>query len=337
MKKVLYVIIGIVVLYLILCLVGPKTCEVKRSITIKTNPETLKGLLGDLKFFQEKWSPWTELDPNMKTAYEGEAGKPGHKYSWEGNSDVGKGTLEILKMEGDSVIQNLHFDGMGDSRVYLVAAKANDGTEMTWGINMEFGFFGRGMMLFMNMDKMMGADFEKGLSKLKTEVESMPAPLNESAIAYEVKEISWDNKLFIGKKGTFAFDKIQPFFAENYPKLMTDIQKAKVEPLMAPSAIYFKWDEQKGETECAAVMCVPANTDIKGWDKFNSGTGKVLHIEYYGSYQKSMNAHMAMDAYMKKNNLPMQTMVVEEYVTDPMTEKDTTKWLTNIYYVLPNK
>ena len=44
-----------------------------------------------------------------------------------------------------------------------------------------------------------------------------------------------------------------------------------------------------------------------------------------------------MDAYMKANNLPMQTQVIEEYVTDPMHEKDTTKWLTNIYYVLPSE
>ena len=130
MKKVLYVILGIIVLYLILCLMGPKTCEVKRSISIKTNHETLKALLVDLEFFQKNWSPWTELDPNMKTAYEGEVGKPGHKYSWEGNSDVGKGTLEILRIEGDSVIQNLHFDDMGDSRVYLVAVKSNEGAEM---------------------------------------------------------------------------------------------------------------------------------------------------------------------------------------------------------------
>ena len=112
--------------------------------------------------------------------------------------------------------------------------------------------------------------------------------------------------------------------------------KKAVEPTMAPSAIYFKWDQEKGETDCAAVSCVPNGTKIKGYETFAVPASKVLLIEYYGAYEKSINAHNAMDAYMKANNLPMQTQVIEEYVTDPMHEKDTAKWLTNIFYVLPN-
>lgn len=206
MKKVLYVILGIVVLYLILCLVGPSTVSVKRTVLIKTSPDNLKALLGDLKFFQEKWSPWTERDPNMKTAYEGEVGKPGHKYSWEGNSEVGKGTLELNKIEGDSIVLNLHFDGMGDSKTYYVVMADQNGSEMTWGIDIDFAFIGRGMMLFMNMDKMMGADFEKGLEKLKNVVESMPAA-NESAITYEVKEINWEEKYKMTHRDLSSSDK----------------------------------------------------------------------------------------------------------------------------------
>lgn len=331
MKKVLYVIIALVVVYFVLCLVGPKAITVERSIVVNADPAVVKNQLGDLKFFQEKWSPWTEKDPDMKVTYMGEMGKAGSGYSWAGNKEVGSGTMVVTSTEGDSVIQKLTFEGMGDSKTFYAVKPENTGSKITWGISFEVGFMGRAMMLFMNMDKMMGADFEKGLTKFKTEIESMPAP----GPKYEITQVDWTEKTFVGKRGTYAFDKLSDFFGENYPKIFEELGKAKVEPTMAPSAIYFKWDDEKGEADCAAVSCVPNGTKIKGYETFAVPNSKVLQIAYYGAYEKSINAHLAMDAYMKANNLPMQTQVIEEYVTDPMHEKDTAKWLTNIYYVLP--
>ena len=111
----------------------------------------------------------------------------------------------------------------------------------------------------MNMDKMMGADFEKGLGKFKTVIESMPAPTAQ----YEIKEVDWSEKTFIGKRGTYSFDKLSAFFGENYPKIFEALDKTKVAPSMAPSAIYFKWDQEKGETDCAAVTCVQKVQKLK--------------------------------------------------------------------------
>lgn len=333
MKKIIYVIIGIAIIYLLLCLFGPSQIKIERSVAVNAPIELVKAKLGDLKFMHDEWSPWTELDPKMKTSYEKNIGEVGHKYSWKGNKDVGEGTLEITKIEGDSIVMNLHFEGMGDSKTYYTVIADNSGNKVTWGIEMNIGFFGRGMMLFMNMDKMMGADFEKGLVKFKMAMEKMP--VKGDATEYTIEELNWEEKTFIGKKGTFKFEQLSAFFGENYGKLFADLGKAKEQPIMAPSAIYFKWDDKTGETECAAVANVSKGTTVKGWDVFSIPASKVLHIAYYGSWGKSMNAHMAMDEYIKKNNLPMQSHVVEEYVTDPMIEKDTAKWLTNIFYVLP--
>ncbi len=333
MKKVLYVIIGLVVIYFILCLVGPKDATVTRSINITASTDVVKAKMADLKFFQEQWSPWTERDPQMKVTYLGEMGQPGYGYSWVGNDEVGTGTLQITGVSGDSLLQKLTFEGMGDSKTYFVVNGVEAGTNVTWGIHMDFAFMGRAMMLFMNMDKMMGADFESGLGKLKKAIETMPAA--PTAVNYEVKEIDWTEKTFVGKRTTLKFEAMKDFFANNYSKIFEDLGKAKIEPTMAPSAIYWKWDQEKGEADFAAVACVPVGTKTKGWESFNIIASKVLHIAYYGSYEKSIDAHMAMDAYMKEKNTPMQSYVIEEYVTDPMTEKDTTKWLTNIYYVLP--
>ncbi|MBK6522736.1 MAG: GyrI-like domain-containing protein [Sphingobacteriaceae bacterium] len=85
--------------------------------------------------------------------------------------------------------------------------------------------------------------------------------------------------------------------------------------------------------DLAAVMEFANGTKISGLEKWETPAGKVLLIEYYGSYDKSGNAHYAMDAYMKEKGYTQGT-VLEEYVTDPMSEKDTAKWLTNIFYIV---
>ncbi len=331
MKKVLYIIGAIALIYLVCCVMGPSVIKVERSATINASADAIKSQITDYNVFA-KWSPWAEKDTAMKTTIEGEAGKVGHKYAWEGNKQVGKGTMEITSISTDTIIEKLDFSGKGVSDVFFILKADGAGTNVTWAMNMNIGFFGRGMMMFMKgkMDKMLGGDFEKGLEKLKTVAEAAPAI--EGVANYEVKELNWDAKTYYGKKATVAFDKLGAFFAEYFPKMFVEAQKQKVVPASAPSCIFFTYDESKKETSCAAAVAV-AKGDVKGWEKFDVPAGKVLLIEYFGAYEKSANAHMTMDKYMKEKSLT-QGLVIEEYVTDPMVEKDTAKWQTNIYYMV---
>jgi len=330
MKKVLYVLIGLVAIYLIMCLIGPSTIKMERSIDINASKEIVQSKLADLKFFHDEWSPWTEKDTAAINTYTGEMGQPGSTYAWESKVDeVGKGMMIYDKTVGDSVLQTLRFDGMGDSRVYFITTGAeNNATKVTWGMTFNVGFFGRGFMLLMNFEKQMAPDYEKGLASMKKAMESLSV-----APAYEVKEIQWDAKTFYGIKQTVAFDKMAAFFGESYGKLGAALAKAKLQYIGAPKAIYFSYDEKTMTSECAAAMEVANGTKLAGFEKYETPAGKVLLIEYYGAYDKSAAAHYAMDDYMKKNGLT-QGMVIEEYVTDPMVEKDTAKWLTNIFYTL---
>lgn len=330
-KKILYVLLGLVALYLILCMVGAGHVKVERSIDIKAPAELIKIKLGDYKFFHEQWSPWTEKDPGMKTTYTGEAGKEGHAIAWESEKDeVGHGSMTYNGIHGDTVMHTLHFEGQGDAKIYHIATANAENTKVTWVMESETPFIFRAMMLFMNMDKMVGPDFEKGLAKLKTAMEAMPV---ESAAHYDIEEMNWDAKTYYGVKTNTTFDKLSAFFGQSYGKIGAAMQKAKVGMISAPSAIYFSFDEKTMVTDVAAVMEVPNGTKLEGVEKFDIPAGKVLKIAYYGAYEKSANAHYAMDAFMKEKGLT-QSYVLEEYVTDPMAEKDTAKWLTNIYYMV---
>lgn len=218
MKKVLYVVLGLGIVYLVLCMFGPSTIKVERSVDIKASKEVVMSKLLDSKFFHDEWSPWTELDPKMKTTYSGEEGKVGFSYAWESeNENVGKGSMTIDKITSDSIIETLRFEGMGESTVYTFVKNAGENTTVVWGMRFDVGFFGRAPMLFMNMDKMLGQDYEKGLAKLKPAIEKLAS--TAPTANYEVKEVNWEARTYLGKKGTFKFPELAGFFGQTYSKL----------------------------------------------------------------------------------------------------------------------
>jgi effector-binding domain-containing protein len=332
MKKVLYVIIALLLVYLVLAMLGPKEMKVERSISINKPALFVKSMLGDFKYFHDEWSPWSEKDTAMKTTYKGNPGEVGHFYSWEGNKEVGKGEMEIKCVNEDSLVQRLSFEGMGDSKAYFIVKDQDTSTNVTWGMIFDVGFFGRPIMLFMNMDKLIGADYEKGLTKLKLKLETIQdrAPTAN----YEIKEVQWDERVFFGTKATkLKESELGTFFAENFPKLWLQLDKEKIKSPMSPCGIFYTWNDQNKAAECVAAMCVPNGKELKGWEKYAMPSTRVLSVPYYGAPEKSIEAHYAMDEYIKANKLNY-TYVIEEYVTDPMLEKDTARWLTNIYYIL---
>ncbi len=199
MKKVLYVIIGLLVVYLVLCVAGPSVIKVQRSISMNASADVIKSQITDYNMFA-KWSPWAEKDTAMKITVTGVAGNVGHKYAWEGNKDVGKGTMELTKISTDTVAEKLDFAGKGVSDVFFIFKAEGAATNVTWAMDMNIGFMGRGMMLFFKgkMDKMLGGDFEKGLAKLKQVVEAVPVV--KTYRGYEVKEVSLAGKKLLWQK-----------------------------------------------------------------------------------------------------------------------------------------
>ncbi|HXB39855.1 MAG TPA: SRPBCC family protein [Bacteroidia bacterium] len=333
MKKVLYVILALACIYLVLCVMGPSVIKVERSATMNASADAVKSQIVDYSVFKN-WSPWADKDTAMKITIEGEAGKVGHKYSWEGNKNVGKGTMELTTVATDTIIEKLVFDGRGASDVIFVFKPEGAGTNVTWIMNMNIGFFGRGMMMFMKgkMDGMLGGDFEKGLAKLKAVAETVPPATGVAN--YEVKESEWPERTFIGTKSTnLTMETMPAFFGENFHKIGAELGKNKIKPESAPSCLVFKWDDASKSGDMAAVMGVTKGTKAAGWETYTTPAGKVLQVEYFGDYNKIGDAHMAIGKYLKEKNLT-QGLVLEEYITDPMAEKDTAKWQTNIYYMV---
>ena len=170
MDTVLYILAGIVVLIFILALIAPKSYDVNRKITVRKSVPEVFEYLKYLKN-QDNWSPWGKKDPNMKKEFVGSDGEIGATSKWEGTKDGGSGEQEITRIVENEVIESeLRFlkPWKSQSDAYLRVKEAGAGeTEITWGFSGKNKFPMSIMMLFMNMDKAVGKDFEEGLASLK--------------------------------------------------------------------------------------------------------------------------------------------------------------------------
>lgn len=123
------------------------------------------------------------------------------------------------------------------------------------------------------------------------------------------------------------------FFATRYAELGKFLGKDAANLNGAPFAIYKEWDEENKMTTISVAL--PVNSEKEANDRIEKGMtheGTVLKSVHLGPYSETGKVHYAMDDYIKANNLQIVGAPWEVYVTDPGTEPDTMKWVTEIYY-----
>jgi uncharacterized protein YndB with AHSA1/START domain len=167
-KKIL---IGLVVLvggFAAFVATRPSTFHVERSATIKAPPEVLFGQVADFHKWQD-WSPWEKLDPTMKKTYSGPSSGEGAAYAWVGNDKVGEGDMTITSAQPNEKI-SIRLEFLKPWKAVNTATftfkPAGDITTVTWAMDGEHNYVGKAFALFMNMDQMIGGDFDKGLAGL---------------------------------------------------------------------------------------------------------------------------------------------------------------------------
>ncbi|MSU22089.1 MAG: hypothetical protein EXS30_11925 [Pedosphaera sp.] len=166
-KKPLLFFFGLAVVLVVISLFLPSSVHVERMLAIPAPPEKVFDQINTLKNW-EKWSPWHQLDPNMKLQYDGAPSGIGTKYSWQSKQrNVGNGTLTITKSVPHSTIETaMHFDD-GDGIGRFKLEKIRDTTQVTWSMDSDMGKNPIAKYVGLFMDKMVGPDFEKGLNNLK--------------------------------------------------------------------------------------------------------------------------------------------------------------------------
>ena len=185
MKKVLAVAVLILLVLLAVVSSRPATYHIERSATLAATPEAIYTQLADFHQW-DAWSPWAKIDPQMKTSFSGAPAGAGAVYDWTGNDKVGQGRMTILDAQPDSrVTIKLEFikPFASTCTTGFALAPEGSGTRVTWTMDGQNNFVGKAFGLFMNMDKAIGNDFERGLRQPGSAVAATPAVLPADSTA----------------------------------------------------------------------------------------------------------------------------------------------------------
>ncbi|MBE4717357.1 SRPBCC family protein [Pseudarthrobacter sp. AB1] len=144
------------------------TYEVTRSALIPAPADNVFPLVNSFLEWT-KWSPWENVDPELNRSYSGSDAGVGAKYAWSGNRKAGSGNMEIVESEFPRSIKvRLEFTKpfKAVNPTTFTFTPADGGTQVTWRMTGENMGLAKVFALFMNMDKMVGGDFERGLAAL---------------------------------------------------------------------------------------------------------------------------------------------------------------------------
>lgn len=165
------VILAIVIAaILVFALTKPGTLRVQRTIDIKAPADRIFPLISDFHQWRN-WSPYETKDPAMKRSYDGTDSGKGAVYAWDGDKNVGSGRMEILEASVPSkIVIKLDFFAPFEAHntaEFTMLPQGNT-THLSWVMHGPANFMSKLMQVFINLDNMIGRDFEVGLANLKT-------------------------------------------------------------------------------------------------------------------------------------------------------------------------
>jgi hypothetical protein len=169
---ILLAIVVFVAAVLALAAMQSGSLHVERSVRVKAPADNILPLISDFHRWAS-WSPFERLDPAMKKTYSGAASGKGAIYEWVGNNKAGQGRMEVTDATASRVTIQLDFlkPFEGHNIASFTVAPDGDATKVTWAMDGASPFMMKVMRVFVNMDKMLGKDFELGLANLKAATE----------------------------------------------------------------------------------------------------------------------------------------------------------------------
>lgn len=336
LKYIAFSILGLIGLLLIVSFFLPTKTHVERSIDINANAKHIYNLVNNFKAWKQ-WSPWHKKDTNSIYTYAAIYEGNGASYSWKSNHpDVGNGTMKIISSVPNEKIEiELNLNDFGGSRADFNMKETGGIVHLTWNFDSDtkdlplywvpisklFGLF---------MDGMLGPDYEAGLKSIKEIAESKT---DVEIGGFEAEIRNAPTTFYIALRDQLKEEEIGPKLGENYAFLLDLIKQLSAKQTGAPFTINYA---AKGRVYDMAT-CLGVESEITVTppvvaDKIEAG--KQLVIKYYGPYEKISPLYGEGFKYIIQNNLKAAGAPMEFYITDPMLEKDNSKWLTELVFPL---
>jgi len=170
LMPILIAVAAVIVILVIVVAMQSSESRISRSAAILAPPNIVFGQVNDFHNWQA-WSPWAKMDPNAKNTYEGNPSGVGAIFTWSGNKKVGEGRMTLVESKPSDLIRlKLEFfkPFAATNSADFTFEPQGDQTLVTWTMLGHKNFILKAMCLVMDMDKMVGGDFEKGLAQMKT-------------------------------------------------------------------------------------------------------------------------------------------------------------------------
>lgn len=331
LKRLSLILLGFIILLFVCSFFLPSSLKIERKVNINASSDIVFHQVDELRNWKN-WAVWAEKDSTIysKTgAYSVPSSGVGSTFSWiSENNDVGAGSLKITKSQPFDLVElSLDF-GTGDVLSYWNFQQKEDGLEVVWGINFDFGFnpITKWFGLFLEDD--LSADLEKGLQNLKKYAENYPK-INSGIVT----------KLFIDKPQWFLSirDSVDGReIATIHSKLFTEIglymEQNNIADDLPPLVIYHYWSDTLVDVEAGLLLqdSVGVNSNRIKLNKIK--IGNVVMATHYGSYDRIPETYFSINEWMRKNEVQVIGSPWEIYIVDPSIEQNPDKWVTEIYF-----
>lgn len=327
LKWALIVVLILVSIIIVGGLLLPDHAHVERSANVDATPEQVYALLSNTHKVKD-WSPWFDMDTNMKVTYSGPASGVGASYAWTSEEwTVGNGTYLITEAKPNSnVTVRMKFGEETNATARFIIATNGKSSNVTWTYDSDANgnIFGRWFGIM--MDKMLGPDYEKGLSQMSAAAQKILV-----GRIHHLEEYQCSGNFGLGIRSTAPVTDIGSTLAKSYSTIMQYMGQNKLTMDGYPMAIYHSWGGTTTDME-AVIPIRLANAGNGMVKPVVFAKGPMIIAHYYGPYEDSEKAHDACKQWLKDHGKTAISAPFEEYVTDPMSEKDPAKWLTKVYY-----
>jgi len=328
-KKIVTGLLALVVLFVIVGFFLPDKVEITRSISINAPAEYSFEEIDKLENWK-KWSYWNTLDDNMQVTYSDKLKGAGAFYQWD-SEDMGVGKLTITESSPFKFIKaDLEFVESGPpARSWFTFEPEGENTTLTMGFSSDMGM--NPLMRWMGatwfkyeMDKA----FDHNLTKLKALAESKPK------FTIELSEETVKPITYIGINHTMSPKDINAVSAQMgkmYNELSGVLKKSRIELKGHPFCLYPSYSAESMDMICA--LPVAANVKLPAKYKIaRTQQGKAVKGIHRGPYDKLEASHNQVIQFLEFKNHEINGAPWEVYITDPGTEPDPSKWVTEIYY-----
>jgi effector-binding domain-containing protein/uncharacterized protein YndB with AHSA1/START domain len=298
-----------VVAWGIMSLVVPTKQKVERTVTIHASASEVYAKLSNVDEL-EKWWVWKRADSS---------------------ADV-----ELSEQEpGKRIVYKIHFlkPKEREAKSTFLIAESNGLTSVTWNFEMFVPRPWNVFNLFSSLDKEKGKDFDEGLAALKklTDHNGVDTTRRE----FEVERIDFPATSFAMIRQVVKWSDMSSFFQQHIPLLYQETTSKNIVAGTA-SGLFFEWNEKDQNADMAAAVPVPAGTKIESdiITVTDIPASKALYVNYKGTYDRMQDAYESIRQYMKENELKQKGPSIEQYTTGPLMEKDSTRWVTKIVFLI---